>query len=71
MQHHAPTPFAATIAAEGAGREAVSAGMRRVHVRVQPGVGHGFMNEERADRFDAAAAAQGWDAALAYLRAEL
>jgi carboxymethylenebutenolidase len=43
----------------------------RVHVRVQPGVGHGFMNEERADRFDAAAAAQGWDAALAYLRAEL
>jgi len=34
------TPFAATIAAEGAGREAVSAGMRRVHVRVQgPGSG--------------------------------
>ncbi|MDH3298406.1 MAG: 30S ribosomal protein S11 [Gemmatimonadota bacterium] len=34
------TPFAATIAAEGAAREAVSAGMRRVHVRVQgPGSG--------------------------------
>ena len=34
------TPFAATIAAEGAGREAVSAGMKRVHVRVQgPGSG--------------------------------
>jgi len=34
------TPFAATIAAESAGREAVSAGMRRVHVRVQgPGSG--------------------------------
>ena len=34
------TPFAATIAAEGAGREAVSAGMRRVHVRVRgPGSG--------------------------------
>ena len=33
-------PFAATIAAESAGREAVSAGMRRVHVRVQgPGSG--------------------------------
>jgi carboxymethylenebutenolidase len=43
----------------------------RVHVRVQPGAGHDFMNEERADRFDAVAAAQGWDAALAYLRAEL
>ncbi len=34
------TPFAATIAAESAGREAFSAGMRRVHVRVQgPGSG--------------------------------
>jgi len=43
----------------------------RVHVCVHPGVGHDFMNEERADRFDAVAAAQGWDAALATLRAEL
>jgi carboxymethylenebutenolidase len=43
----------------------------RVHVRVQPGVGHDFMNEARAEHFDAVAAAQGWDAALAYLRAEL
>lgn len=34
------TPFAATIAAESAAREAVSLGMRRVHVRVQgPGSG--------------------------------
>lgn len=34
------TPFAATIAAESAGREAVSLGMKRVHVRVQgPGSG--------------------------------
>ncbi|MFQ5747403.1 MAG: 30S ribosomal protein S11 [Gemmatimonadota bacterium] len=34
------TPFAATIAAEAAGREAVSLGMKRVHVRVQgPGSG--------------------------------
>lgn len=34
------TPFAATIAAENAGREAFSAGMKRVHVRVQgPGSG--------------------------------
>ncbi len=34
------TPFAATIAAESAGREAFSAGMRRVHVGVQgPGSG--------------------------------
>lgn len=34
------TPFAATIAAEQAAKEAVSLGMRRVHVRVQgPGSG--------------------------------
>lgn len=34
------TPFAATIAAESVGREAVAAGMKRVHVRVQgPGSG--------------------------------
>ncbi len=34
------TPFAATIAAEAVGREAVAMGMRRVHVEVQgPGSG--------------------------------
>jgi small subunit ribosomal protein S11 len=34
------TPFAATVAAEQAGREAVQLGMKRVHVRVQgPGSG--------------------------------
>jgi small subunit ribosomal protein S11 len=34
------TPFAATVAGEQAGREAFSAGVRRVHVRVQgPGAG--------------------------------
>jgi small subunit ribosomal protein S11 len=34
------TPFAATVAAEQAGKEALSMGMKRVHVRVQgPGSG--------------------------------
>jgi small subunit ribosomal protein S11 len=34
------TPFAATVAAEQAGKEAMNMGMRRVHVRVQgPGSG--------------------------------
>ena len=34
------TPFAATVASEGAAREAMTAGVRRVHVRVQgPGSG--------------------------------
>jgi len=34
------TPFAATVAAEQVGREAVNLGMRRIHVRVQgPGSG--------------------------------
>jgi carboxymethylenebutenolidase len=40
-------------------------------VHVQPGVHHGFMNDTRPDRFDAAAAAQGWSRLLAFLRAEL
>jgi len=34
------TPFAATVASEGAAKEAMTAGVRRVHVRVQgPGSG--------------------------------
>ena len=34
------TPFAATVAAENCGREAMNMGLRRVHVRVQgPGSG--------------------------------
>jgi small subunit ribosomal protein S11 len=34
------TPFAATVAAENCGREAMNLGLRRVHVRVQgPGAG--------------------------------
>src|SRR5690625_7011571 len=34
------TPFAATVAAEQVGRDAVNLGMRRIHVRVQgPGSG--------------------------------
>jgi carboxymethylenebutenolidase len=41
------------------------------HLRVEPGVGHGFMNHTRAERFDASAAAAGWDRMLAFLRAEL
>lgn len=40
-------------------------------VEVEPGVHHGFMNDTRPDRFDAAAAAKGWDRLLAFLRAEL
>src|ERR1700693_1853151 len=37
------TPFAATVAGEQAGREAVTLGVRRVHVRVQgPGSGGGW-----------------------------
>jgi carboxymethylenebutenolidase len=40
-------------------------------VRTQPGVRHGFMNDSRPDVFDAVAAAEGWNAMLAFLRAEL
>jgi carboxymethylenebutenolidase len=44
---------------------------KRASVLVQPGVHHGFMNDTRPDRFDATAAAEGWDRLLAFLRAEL
>jgi len=40
-------------------------------IRVQPGVRHGYMSDDRPDRYDPAAAAAGWDATLAFLRAEL
>jgi carboxymethylenebutenolidase len=40
-------------------------------VRTHPGVRHGFMNDSRPDLFDAVAAAEGWNAMLALLRAEL
>jgi hypothetical protein len=40
-------------------------------VRCQPGVGPGFLDAARADRYDAVAARAAWDAAFARLRAEL
>ena len=43
----------------------------RAAVRVQPGAGHAFMNDTRPDCHDPVAARAGWDAALAFLRAEL
>lgn len=43
----------------------------RAHLRVESGVRHGFMNETRPERHDAAAAEAGWDRMLAFLRAEL
>lgn len=40
-------------------------------MRSQPGVGTGFLDAARADRYDAVAARSTWDAAFARLRAEL
>jgi carboxymethylenebutenolidase len=40
-------------------------------VRSIPAVGHAFMNDSRPDAYRAAAAAEGWDALLAFFRAEL
>ncbi|MDH3520178.1 MAG: dienelactone hydrolase family protein [Myxococcales bacterium] len=51
-------------------RRLVEAGAR-VHLRELPQAGGGFMNEARADAFDAVAAAHAWDAALAFLGATL
>ncbi len=52
-------------------RRDLRGGGRRATVDVEPGVQHGFMNETRPDRFDAAAAARGWARLVAFLRAEL
>jgi carboxymethylenebutenolidase len=51
-------------------RELAGAGAR-AHLHVEPGTRPGFMDEARPERHDAAAAARGWDFALAFLRAEL
>ncbi len=40
-------------------------------VQVLSDVGHGFMNEDRPDRYDAHAAAQAWELIDSFLRAEL
>jgi len=40
-------------------------------VRALPGVGEGYLDPDRPDRYDAVAARASWDAALARLRAEL
>ncbi len=42
-----------------------------VEVRRQPGAGPDFMSEARVDRFDARAAAESWDSAIAFLREAL
>jgi carboxymethylenebutenolidase len=52
-------------------KSALETGGVRASFVVQPGVGHAFMNETRPERFDARAAAEGWDRMLAFLRAEL
>jgi carboxymethylenebutenolidase len=62
--------FVAGESIEGLRRELGASGQRAC-VLVQRGVRHGFMNETRSDRFDARAAAEGWDRLLAFLRAEL
>jgi carboxymethylenebutenolidase len=52
-------------------RSELRAAGKRASVLLQRGARHGFMNEMLPDRFDAAAAAEGWDQLLAFLRAEL
>jgi carboxymethylenebutenolidase len=50
---------------------ALAARLPAARLVVEPGAGFGFMNEGRADRHAAAAAAAGWDAAIAFLGASL
>jgi len=52
-------------------RKALAKAGKRAVIHVESGVGHGYMNDARPERFDAAAAAAGWDRMLAFLEAEL
>jgi carboxymethylenebutenolidase len=62
--------FAPPDAARRLEADLAAAGKRGVF-RVEPGVGHAFMNDSRPDVFDAVAADAAWSAVLAFLRAEL
>jgi carboxymethylenebutenolidase len=44
---------------------------KRVHATVHPGVDHAFLNDTRADVYDADAAGRAWAEIVAFLRAEL
>jgi carboxymethylenebutenolidase len=62
------------LLASGAARDAearLSEAGVSVRLCAQPGAGHGFLDEGRVEVFDAAAAAEAWDLALAFLGAEL
>jgi carboxymethylenebutenolidase len=52
-------------------RTGLAAAEKQATILIQPGVGHAFMNDSRPDCHDAAAAAEGWDRMLAFLRAKL
>ncbi len=43
----------------------------RATIEIRAGVRHGYMNDAQPDVFDAVAASEGWDALLAFFRAEL
>jgi len=44
---------------------------KRAHCTIYPGVDHAFLNDTRADVYDANAAARAWSEIVAFLRAEL
>jgi carboxymethylenebutenolidase len=44
---------------------------KRVHFTIHPGVDHAFLNDTRADVYDADAAARAWAEIVTFLRAEL
>jgi len=54
----------------GEARE-LESGLASARLRLEPDAGEGFMNDARPDRHAAAAAAAGWDAAIAFLGAAL
>jgi carboxymethylenebutenolidase len=63
-----PFESAETVAAL---ESSLRAGGRRTEFHTYPGTGHWFMEPDRADAFDEAAAALAWGRTVAFLRAEV
>jgi carboxymethylenebutenolidase len=51
--------------------DSLRAAGKRVHFTIYPGVGHAFLNDSRADVYDADAATRAWAEIVTFLRAEL
>lgn len=54
-----------------AGAQSAAAAMRDVTVRIYPGAGHWFLEDDRPENFHPQAAAESWDSTIAFLKSRL